>query len=213
MLIASYNPKGTGDTLIVILRPDTKEQNQQVNNGIARISDANTNETLGYNFFNASEILDDLTGVNGQMPLTANDVDKLNSVLSDAGFDGDIEFDPEPKFVIGYVKAIADHPDSDHLKVTTTVVDGGKELQIVSGSPNITDNIKVVVAKVGAMMPDGLIIWPGKLRGVESDGMIVSGRELRLANAPQKKGALILPDDFGEVGDTFDFAKGQHIFD
>ncbi|WP_268912947.1 YtpR family tRNA-binding protein [Lentilactobacillus sp. SPB1-3] len=213
MLIASYNPKGTGDTLIVILRPDTKEQKQEIKNDIVRISDVESNETLGYNFFNASQILDDLEGVNGQAPLTATDVDKLNSALVAAGFTGDIEFDPEPKFVIGYVKKMEDHPDSDHLKVTITVVDGGKELQIVSGSPNMAEDIKVVVAKVGAMMPDGLIIWPGKLRGVESDGMIVSGRELRLANAPQKKGALILPNDFGEVGDTFDFDKGQHIFD
>ena len=64
--------------------------------------------------------------------------------------------------------------------------------------------IKVVVAKVGAMMPSGLIIWPGELRGVSSDGMIVSGRELRLPNAPQVPGALILPDDFAPVGTPFD---------
>ncbi|AQW21939.1 tRNA-binding protein [Lentilactobacillus curieae] len=213
MLIASYNHKGTGDTLVVLLRQDVAEQASTVKDGIARIFDPETDNTLGYNFLNASEVLDDLADVNGQAHLSEADVAKLNEALVDAGFPGDIEFDPEPKFVIGYVKEIKDHPDSDHLKVTTTVVEDGKELQIVSGSPNITDNIKVVVAKVGAMMPDGLIIWPGKLRGVESDGMISSGRELHLANAPQKKGALILPDDFGEVGTEFDFEKGQHIFD
>jgi tRNA-binding protein len=62
------------------------------------------------------------------------------------------------------------------------------------------------------MMPSGLIIWPGALRGVESNGMVVSGRELQLTNAPQVPGALILPDDFQEVGEAFDFEKAQGLF-
>lgn len=95
--------------------------------------------------------------------------------------------------------------------MTETVVDNDESLQIVSGSPNMQADIKVVVAKVGAMMPNGLIIWPGELRGVSSNGMICSGRELGLANAPQKPGALILPDDY-EVGEPFDFERGQTIF-
>ena len=73
-------------------------------------------------------------------------------------------------------------------------------------------DILVVVAKVGAMMPSGLIIWPGELRGVESDGMIVSGRELQLPNAPQRPGALILPADYQPVGAAFDFKRAQTLF-
>ena len=74
------------------------------------------------------------------------------------------------------------------------------------------EHIYVVVAKVGAVMPNGEIIWPGELRGVSSNGMITSGRELHLQNAPQEKGALILPDDFAKVGDLFDFKRGNKLF-
>lgn len=126
-------------------------------------------------------------------------------------FPGDIKFDDQPRFVVGYVKSVAEHPRSNHLQITQTEVDGGRELQIVSGSPNMKADIKVVVAKSGAMMPDGQIIWPGKPRGVESDGMICSGRELGLPNAPQVPGALILPDNY-QVGDPFDFDNAQNLF-
>ncbi|MFD1549942.1 YtpR family tRNA-binding protein [Levilactobacillus fuyuanensis] len=210
MLIASYNPQELGDTLIVIVAQDTPEQAHTVRDGIARIYDAATEKTLGYNFLEISKILPNIGG-NGQVMLTVDDVAALNAALEDAGFNGELVADTESKFIVGYVKTATPHPDSDHLLVTETVVDNDQSVQIVSGSPNMQADIKVVVAKVGAMMPNGLIIWPGALRGVESDGMICSGRELRLANAPQRPGALILPDDY-EVGEPFDFERGQTIF-
>ena len=104
-----------------------------------------------------------------------------------------------------------DHPKSDHLHITTVDL-GDHKQQIVSGSPNMQANVKVVVANVGTMMPSGSIIWPGALLGVESNGMICSGRELHLKGAPQKPGALILPDDFAPVGAAFDFTKGNELF-
>ena len=51
-------------------------------------------------------------------------------------------------------------------------------------------------------MPDGMMIWPGTLRGVDSYGMICSARELHLPNAPEKKGILVLPED-AVVGEAF----------
>ncbi len=80
------------------------------------------------------------------------------------------------------------------------------EPQIVCGAANIRKGLKVVVAKPGAMMPDGLLIWPGTLRGVDSYGMICSARELHLANAPLKKGILELPQD-AVVGEAFPVGK------
>ena len=77
----------------------------------------------------------------------------------------------------------------------------------------MAENIKVVVAQPGTMMPSGEIIWDGALRGIDSAGMIVSGRELRLPGAPDKPGALILPETFGEVGEPFDFEKGAQLFE
>lgn len=210
MLIASYNPRELGDTLIVVVAQDTLQQAHTVRDGIARIYDPETEKSLGYNFFDVSHILPDITG-QGQVFLSAADVDALNQALEAAGFAGELVAETRSRFIVGYVKTATPHPDSDHLLVTETEVDDGQTLQIVSGSPNMQADIKVVVAKVGAMMPNGLIIWPGELRGVPSDGMICSGRELGLANAPQRPGALILPDDY-QVGDPFDFDRGQTIF-
>ncbi|MDT7014205.1 YtpR family tRNA-binding protein [Levilactobacillus namurensis] len=210
MLIASYNPQELGDTLIVVIAQDTPQQAHTVREGVARIYDPETEKSLGYNFFDVSQILPNLTG-QGQAFLSTEDVAALNQKLEDAGFAGELEAEKASRFVVGYVKTATPHPDSDHLLVTETEVEDGHTLQIVSGSPNMQADIKVVVAEVGAMMPNGVIIWPGELRGVPSNGMICSGRELGLANAPQRPGALILPDDY-QVGDAFDFDRGQTIF-
>lgn len=210
MLIASYNPQELGDTLIVVIAQDTPQQAHTVREGVARIYDPETEKSLGYNFFDVSQILPNLTG-QGQVFLSAEDVAALNQKLEDAGVAGELEAEKASRFVVGYVKTATPHPDSDHLLVTETEVEDGHTLQIVSGSPNMQADIKVVVAEVGAMMPNGVIIWPGELRGVPSNGMICSGRELGLANAPQRPGALILPDDY-QVGDAFDFDRGQTIF-
>ncbi|MFD1455623.1 YtpR family tRNA-binding protein [Levilactobacillus lanxiensis] len=210
MLIASYNPQELGDTLIVVVAQDVETQAHTVRDNIARIYDAATEKTLGYNFLEISSILPEISG-NGQINLSTEDVAALNTALEDAGFAGELVAETSSRFIVGYVKTATPHPDSDHLLVTETVVDNDESLQIVSGSPNMQADIKVVVAKVGAMMPNGLIIWPGELRGVASNGMICSGRELGLANAPQKPGALILPDDY-VVGEPFDFERGQTIF-
>ena len=51
-------------------------------------------------------------------------------------------------------------------------------------------------------MPDGLLIWPGELRGVESFGMVCSAKELHLKDAPKKRGILELPQD-AVVGEAF----------
>ncbi|KRN01605.1 EMAP domain-containing protein [Levilactobacillus senmaizukei DSM 21775 = NBRC 103853] len=209
MLIASYNPQELGDALIVILAQDTEKQAHTVRDGIARIYDPATEKTLGYNFLKASDILPNVAG-QGQVTLSADDVAALNQALEAAGFASELEV-PSSPFVVGYVKSAEPHPDSDHMFITQTVVDDDQTLQIVCGSPNMREGIRVVVAKPGAMMADGKIIWPGVLRGVPSAGMICTGRELGLDNAPTKPGCLILGDDF-EVGSAFDFDRGNQLF-
>lgn len=211
MLIASYNPQNLGDVLITMINPDTNNQKFEKKDDIVRIFDEKTNKTLGYNFFNVSKVLSGLNG-NGQIELTPEQVDKLNMHLSSAGFEGELNFDNEPKFVVGYVEEMTAHPDSDHLHITQTRVDNDQVLQIVCGAPNIKEGQTVVVAKEGAMMPTGTMIWNGKLRGVESDGMICSARELGLPNAPQKRGILELPSDEYQAGQEFDFDKAATLF-
>lgn len=212
MLVAGYNPSQMGDILVVILRPNVKEQQVKINQNVVKIFDEKSKAVLGFNFLDASKLLPRLKKVNGQVHLTADDLKVLNQAIQKAGFSDTLKLDPIPRFVVGYVKECKAHPESDRLKITQTEIDGGKTVQIVSGSPNMKAGIKVVVAKVGAEMPNGLIIEPSKLKGVPSNGMICAGYELHLPNAPQHPGALILPDSY-KVGDRFDFKQAAHLFD
>ncbi len=87
-------------------------------------------------------------------------------------------------FVVGEVVACEAHPNSDHLHVCK-VFDGTETLQIVCGAPNVRTGIKAPLAKIGAIMPgvEGFTIKKGKLRGVESFGMLCSKDELGLGGA------------------------------
>lgn len=199
-MISVYNKEGIGDTLIVMLEnSESKEQNFEKKDNVVRIYKEETNQTVGYNFFNSSNIVDSETG---QVLLTKEQIKNLNKSIISAGFYDILEIDDSPKFVIGEVKECDPHPDSDHLSITQTEVDNGEILQIVCGASNIAQGQKVVVAKVGALMPNGLAIWDGELRGRPSHGMICSARELNIKDAIEKKGILVLPDS-AITGETF----------
>lgn len=211
MLIASYNLAQTGDVLMVVLRQDTTQQVYEKKNNIVRIYDEKSGKTLGYNFFAASTYLPQLNSA-GQVNLTAEQVELLNQQLLANGMPAELVVDDQPHFVVGYVETMEEHPDSDHLHVLSVLVDGDEHLQIVCGAPNIAAGQTVVIAKVGAMMPSGAIIWPGKLRGIDSFGMVCSARELALPNAPQKRGILELPAADYQVGEAFDFLQAASLF-
>ncbi|WP_314061672.1 YtpR family tRNA-binding protein [uncultured Vagococcus sp.] len=201
-MIFSYNKEAVGDTLLVIAaNVKGQEVNQDSRGLITRVFVKETGETVGWNFFDISTKLTDLKG-NGQVHLTNEQLALLNELLAAEGFSEQVTDDRLPKIVTGFVKSCKVHPDSDHLSITQTEVDNGDILQIVCGAPNIKAGLKVVVAKPGAMMPDGLVIWPGELRGEVSHGMICSARELHVPNAPVARGILELPFD-NEVGKEF----------
>ncbi|WP_313630738.1 YtpR family tRNA-binding protein [Enterococcus devriesei] len=203
-MIFAYNKKNVGDTLMVIVKNDENKENRVERKGnIARVQTVE-GTTVAWNFFDVSEYLS-IKG-NGQVELTEKEIDQLNEQLKLTGFEERLVADMAPKFVVGYVKTCVDHPDSDHLHITETEIDGGETLQIVCGAANIEAGQKVVVAKPGAMMPDGMMIWPGSLRGVESYGMICSAKELHLPNAPEKKGILVL-DESAKTGEKFEVGK------
>ncbi len=79
--------------------------------------------------------------------------------------------------VVGRVLTCEKHPNSDHLHVCTVDV-GDETLNIVCGAPNVAAGQLVPVAKIGARLPGDVKIKKGKLRGVESQGMICSGDEM-----------------------------------
>ncbi len=81
---------------------------------------------------------------------------------------------------------------------------GDEQLQIVCGAPNVEAGQKVVVAKVGAVMPGGMKIKATELRGVPSNGMICSQKELGLPGAPEEKGIYVLDESY-ETGQPFEF--------
>jgi phenylalanyl-tRNA synthetase beta chain len=83
-------------------------------------------------------------------------------------------------FVVGRVIAVDPHPDADRLRVCTVDLDEDSPRTIVCGAPNVAPDQLVPVALPGAVMPDGTKLGKAKLRGVESDGMILSERELEL---------------------------------
>lgn len=210
MLISSLNAAAFADTLILLVAPDTANPQATEQAGdVVRIYDTVTAQPVGFNIFHVSQYLPELTG-NGQVFLTETQVERLNQLLTQVGFTAELAADLSPKFVIGYVKSAEAHPDSDHLQVTQVEVDHEQTLQIVCGAPNVAQGQKVVVAKIGAMMPNGQIIWPGALRGVTSDGMISAARELALPNAPKQHGILVMPADI-PAGTPFDFDQAAAV--
>ena len=82
--------------------------------------------------------------------------------------------------VIGKVISCIDHPDSDHLHVCMVDVGKSEAIQIVCGAPNIREGLKVIVSLPGAVLPGNFEIKKGKIRGVESNGMICALYELGL---------------------------------
>ena len=106
---------------------------------------------------------------------------------------------PTTKIVVGQVLEVAKHPNADKLNVCQVDAGTGETLNVVCGAPNVSPGIKVPVALVGAQLPpaeaggEPFAIKLSKLRGVESQGMLCSARELKLSE--DHSGLLILPAD------------------
>ena len=98
--------------------------------------------------------------------------------------------------VIGEVLTCEEHPNSDHLHITTVNVGGAEPLQIVCGAPNVAAGQKVVVAVNGTKLYDGdecFTIKRSKIRGVESNGMICAEDEIGIGT--DHAGIIVLPAD------------------
>ena len=112
-------------------------------------------------------------------------------------YDAITEVCPATNLVVGRVVSTHPHPDSDHLNVCEVDL-GDKIYQIVCGAPNVHENQKVIVSKVGAKLPGGEI-KKSVIRGVESNGMICSlaelGLESKYVTEEDKKGIHVLPEN------------------
>ncbi|KGR72784.1 YtpR family tRNA-binding protein [Streptococcus phocae subsp. salmonis] len=204
-MIFAYNKEQVGDVLMVILQ-DKKDIARQVERRgrVARVFDTKTGNTLAWNIFDVSELVT-ITG-NGQVFLSDQEVAVLNEELAKEGFDERLEASQGPVFVVGQIVEMLAHPDSDHLNICQVQIASDKTVQIVAGAPNAAVGLKTIVALPGAMMPSGSLIFPGKLRGEDSFGMMCAPRELALPNAPQKRGIIELAET-AVIGEAFDPAK------
>ncbi len=122
--------------------------------------------------------------------------------LTDLGLEVEEVSNPADRlaaFTLGHVSHAEKHPDADRLRVCRVDTDEG-ELQIVCGAPNAREGITVVVAKPGVYVPGiDTTIGVGKIRGIESHGMMASEKELELSD--EHDGIIELPS--GEVGERF----------
>ena len=133
---------------------------------------------------------------------TTASLDEILYALTDLGLEVEEVVNPVAKlapFTIAKVLEATQHPDADRLRVCRVMTDEG-EKQIVCGAPNARAGITVVLCKPGDYVPGiDVTLGVGKIRGVESHGMMASERELELSD--EHNGIIELAS--GEVGDKF----------
>ena len=121
--------------------------------------------------------------------------EELSDKITMAGLEVDSVSDVADNFdkvVVGKVLECVPHPDSDHMHVTKVDAGTGEIFQIVCGAPNCREGLKVCVSLIGAHV-NGITIKKAKLRGVESNGMLCSYKELGMAE--ESNGIIELPED------------------
>jgi phenylalanyl-tRNA synthetase beta chain len=137
-----------------------------------------------------------LNWLSDHLDLTGLSVEELSRLLTFAGVEVEgIEQKgvASDRVVVAQILEFGQHPDADKLSVCRVDGGQGEPLQIVCGAKNFKAGDKVPLALEGAVLPGDFTIKKGKLRGVESQGMMCSGKELGLGD--DHAGLLILPPD------------------
>jgi len=121
--------------------------------------------------------------------------DQLAAQLTLAGLEVESVTPVAPPFsgvVVGQVLECRQHPNAEKLSLCEVTTDGANRLQIICGAGNVRAGLKVAVAQVGAQLPNGVSIKRTKLRGLDSEGMLCSARELGLGES--QDGIMELPE-------------------
>lgn len=204
-MIFTYNRDQVGDVLMVIVKEVKGAKRSVERKGqVARVFLEETGETVAWNIFDVSDLIK-VEG-SGQIFLGQDQLSVLNATLESQGFSEVLEAGTNPVFVVAEILEMVDHPDSDHLHICQVSIGQEAPVQIVCGAPNAAVGLKTVAALPGAVMPNGSLIFPGKLRGEDSYGMLCSARELELPNAPQVRGIIELAPSV-QAGEAFDSQK------
>lgn len=193
-----YNKEKIGDVLIIIFNSN------QIPNFVKTTENCKVlyknDELVGINILNISKILKIKS--HGYLPLINKEVlNVINSILINNGLEA-LPYQGKSGFVVSQIIDMEEHPESDHLHICKVDCGNDNFLQIVCGAYNAKVGMKVVCALPYTFMPNGQQIIPSKLLGIESNGMLCSGRELNLDGYDNVRGLLELDDTY-KIGSDF----------
>src|SRR5574344_1497545 len=194
-----YNYKTIGDVLLIIFDSNAKPDKIIKKDDVVSLY---KNDTLiGINIFNISEIMK--IKADGLIPVLN---EKMFSVINNILKNHDVpelEYQAESGFKVAKILTCEEHPDSEHLHVLTVDIGEEKPLDIVCGASNAREGLICVCATPLTFMPNGQQIIPSKLLGIQSNGMLCSGRELNLPGYENVHGLLELDAKYTIGSDFF----------
>lgn len=193
-----YDFETIGDVLLVVIKPTvTPTKEVKINDVVALY---NKDELIGINIFNISKVIK--IKAKGLIPLINEDIlNVINHILENANLEK-LPIQIESGFRVAKIVDIDEHPDSEHLHICMVDIGDKEPLQIVCGASNARKDLVCVCATPFTFMPNGQQIIPNKLLGIQSNGMLCSGRELNLEGYEGKRGLLELSDEY-KVGTDF----------
>lgn len=200
-LHAFYNPEYIGDILLVRLTHIKKVTHFEIKGDVVVLY--YQKDIIGYNVLNVSRYFE--IHEIGKVKITEDFVTNLNKILKSNELPL-VESDYNDHIIVGRIESMVPHPDSDHMNICQVSIEASKDLQIVCGAHNAKEGLRVVVATIDAVMPNGDVIRPSKLRGVPSDGMLCSARELGIENG--QNGIIELNEDY-KIGESFFDRRSQ----
>lgn len=198
-----YDYESIGDVLLIVFDSNT------IPNVIKRDNDVvslyKDDKLIGINIFNISKIMK--IKAKGYIPLVSDRVlEVINTILKNSNV-AELPAQKDSGFRVAKIVDIEEHPDSEHLHICTVDIGEKEPLQIVCGAFNARKDLICVCATPYTFMPNGQSIIPNKLLGIDSYGMLCSGRELNLEGYEGKKGLLELDESYTLGSDFWSYKK------
>ncbi len=187
-----YDYESIGDVLLIVFDSNTIPNVIKRDNGV--VSLYKDDKLIGINIFNISKIMK--IKAKGYIPLVSDRVlEVINTILKNSNV-AELPAQKDSGFRVAKIVDIEEHPDSEHLHICTVDIGEKEPLQIVCGAFNARKDLICVCATPYTFMPNGQSIIPNKLLGIDSYGMLCSGRELNLEGYEGKKGLLELDESY-----------------
>lgn len=187
-----YDYESIGDVLLIVFDSNTIPDVIKRDNDV--VSLYKDDKLIGINIFNISKIMK--IKAKGYIPLVSDRVlEVINTILKNSNV-AELPAQKDSGFRVAKIVDIEEHPDSEHLHICTVDIGEKEPLQIVCGAFNARKDLICVCATPYTFMPNGQSIIPNKLLGIDSYGMLCSGRELNLEGYEGKKGLLELDESY-----------------